>query len=103
MMRMSLLGLGLVTWFACGDSKPSATDTPDAPASDAPVDGAPLGDILDELRAIPGLTVVEESTTLEGYRFFVMDYQQPVDHDAASGPTFHQRLTLLHRDYAAPT
>ena len=94
--------LGLVVLFACGDSKsaqPPDAGTPDVPA-DAP-DG-PLGDILDELRAIPGLSVTEESTMLEGYRFFVMDYDQPVDHDDPAGPHFQQRLTLLHRAYAAP-
>ncbi len=91
---------------ACGDSKKSG-DTPDAAGitADASVDApsGPLGDILDELRLIPGLTVSEETTMLEGYRFFVMEYDQPVDHDNPTGPTFKQRLTLLHRDYAAPT
>lgn len=38
----------------------------------------------------------------EGYRFFVMQYEQPVDHANPTGPTFKQRMTLLHRDYAAP-
>ena len=77
---------------------------PDAAAPDASIDApeAPLGDILDELRAIPGLTVEERTTMLTGYRFFVMEYDQPVDHQDPAGPTFKQRLTLLHRDYAAP-
>lgn len=39
---------------------------------------------------------------LEGYRFFVMQYEQPVDHANPTGPTFKQRMTLLHRDYSAP-
>ncbi len=80
---------------------------PDASSSatDAAVDAseAPLGDILDELRAIPGMTVMERSTMHEGYRFFVMEYEQPVDHHDPGGATFKQRMTLLHRDYEAPT
>ncbi len=74
-------------------------------APDASLDAseAPLGDILDELRAIPGMEVEEGSTMVAGYRFFVMQYDQPVDHDNPSGPRFKQRMTLMHRDYAAPT
>ena len=96
--------LGLVAWFACGDSK-SVIEMPDAsPSADASVDAsdAPLGDILDELRAIPGMTVTERTTMLQGYRFFVMQYDQPVDHADPAGPQFKQRMTLLHRDYTAP-
>jgi hypothetical protein len=79
----------------------AAQSTPDAAEPDASV--APLGDILDELKAIPGLTVEERTTMLEGYRFFVMTYDQPVDHKNPSGARFQQRMTLLHRDYKAPT
>jgi hypothetical protein len=77
---------------------------PDAAAPDASVDAsvAPVGDILDELNAIPGMTAEERTTMLEGYRFFVMSYDQPVDHDNASGPTFKQRMTFLFRSYDAP-
>ncbi len=39
---------------------------------------------------------------LDGYRYFVMTYEQPVDHHDASGAKFQQRMTLLFRDYAAP-
>ena len=39
---------------------------------------------------------------LAGYRFFVLQYDQPVDHQNPSGARFKQRFTLLHRDYAAP-
>jgi hypothetical protein len=95
----------LVTLVACSDSKKNG-DGPDAgtsPDASGDASNAPLGDILDELRMIPGLSVTEETTMLEGYRFFVMEYDQPVDHESPSGATFKQRLTLLHRDYAAPT
>jgi hypothetical protein len=63
-------------------------------------------DILARLNAIPGMTVTERAdlvpTSLPGYRFFLLEYVQPVDHEAPSGPSFRQRLTLLHRDEAAP-
>ncbi|MBU2666968.1 aminopeptidase [Actinoplanes bogorensis] len=59
-------------------------------------------ELLDRLKAIPGLTVVSESAPT-GYRFFVLTYRQPVDHRKPGGPTYDQRLTLLHRDQAAPT
>ena len=101
-----LLLLGLI---ACGDD--ASPQLPDGAGNpDAAIDGAvdvdapdgPLGDILDELQAIPGLTVEERDTMHEGYRFFVMTYDQPVDHDDPGGARFPQRMTLLHRDYAAP-
>jgi hypothetical protein len=94
---LSALGL-----LACGGADPAVEPdggtSPDGPDA---ADGA-LGDIADELRMIPGLTIEERSTMAEGYRFFVMTYDQPVDHGDPSGPRFQQRLTLLHRDYAAP-
>ena len=66
-------------------------------------DGAAAGDILADLQAIPGLTVTEQPVGLEGYRYFFLDYDQPVDHAHPEGAHFTQRMTLLHRDAAAPT
>src|SRR5215203_3998029 len=100
-MRIWTLSLLLVGWVACGDS---GNTTPDA-APDAPIDAPdkPLGDILEELRAMPGvLSVTEGTTLLDGYRFFVFEYEQPVDHQNPAGAKFTQRFSLLHRDYAAP-
>ncbi len=102
-MRTLIFGLALVTFVACGGS--SSNPAPDAEGmADASPDTtvAPLGDILDELRAIPGLEVDEATTMQPGYRLFVMRYDQPVDHQNPSGARFKQRFTLLHRDYAAP-
>jgi len=68
-------------------------------------DPAPLEpqDIFERLQAIPGLTVEEGTSTLEGYRYFVMEYDQPADHEASgSTPHFSQRVLLLHRDENAP-
>ncbi|GID65248.1 tripeptidyl aminopeptidase [Actinoplanes cyaneus] len=58
--------------------------------------------LLDQLAAIPGLTVVSE-TPGTGYRFFVLTYRQPADHRHPRAGTFEQRLTLLHRSSTAPT
>jgi len=82
---------------ACGGGGGKGDDStgPDA-------NTGPLGDIGDELRGIPGMTVEEQTTMLDGYRFFVLTYEQPVDHQAPDGAKFTQRMTLLHRDYAAP-
>jgi len=100
---MRIWTLALLGLLACGDSS-SPSKMPDAAPPDASIDAPdlPLGDILDELRAIPGMTVEERTTTLTGYRFFVMNYDQPVDHQNMAGAHFPQRMTLLHRDYAAP-
>ncbi|WP_229068409.1 S28 family serine protease [Actinoplanes sp. DH11] len=57
--------------------------------------------LLDQLRAIPGLTIVSE-TPGAGYRYFVMTYRQPADHRHPKQGTFEQRLTLLHRSADAP-
>jgi hypothetical protein len=85
------------------DAAASDGEAIDADGIDAAPDAvAPLGDILVELRAIPGLTVTEQSTMIEGYRFFLLSYQQPVDHAAPGGARFTQRMTLLHRGYDAP-
>jgi len=102
---LSVVVLGVVACGGGGD--PPASDL-DAAASavdaaTADIDGvAPVGDILDELRAIPGMSATEATTMLEGYRFFLLTYDQPVDHADPEGQRFPQRMTLLHRDYAAP-
>ncbi|WP_221326936.1 S28 family serine protease [Actinoplanes sp. L3-i22] len=58
--------------------------------------------LLDQLRAVPGLTVISD-TAGTGYRFFVLTYRQPADHRHPSQGTFEQRLTLLHRSSTSPT
>ena len=106
-MRNSLLLASLLAPLvlaACGDNgsgPPNNNTTPDA-APD--VGEQPVGDILDELKAIPGMSNVTEGTTmLMGYRFFTMTYDQPLDHHVPGSPKFQQRLTFLFKDYAAPT
>ncbi|MET8860614.1 S28 family serine protease [Streptomyces sp. NPDC004579] len=59
-------------------------------------------DILDRLLAIPGMSLVQEKP-YTGYRFFVLNYTQPVDHRHPSKGTFQQRITVLHKDTSRPT
>src|SRR5690606_5297666 len=35
-------------------------------------------------------------------QYFVLQFEQPVDHDDPEGPTFLQRVSLLHRDATRP-
>ncbi|MFJ9208346.1 S28 family serine protease [Streptomyces sp. NPDC102264] len=59
-------------------------------------------DIKDRILAIPGMSLIQEKP-YEGYRYFVLNYTQPVDHRRPSKGTFQQRITLLHKDTNRPT
>ncbi|MGP9020733.1 S28 family serine protease [Streptomyces sp. BR1] len=59
-------------------------------------------DIKDRILAIPGVSLIEEKP-YAGYRYFVLDFTQPVDHRHPSQGTFQQRVTLLHKDTGRPT
>ncbi|MFF9346851.1 S28 family serine protease [Streptomyces sp. NPDC014734] len=59
-------------------------------------------DIKDRILAIPGMSLIEEKP-YAGYRYFVLNYTQPIDHRHPSRGTFQQRLTLLHKDTSRPT
>ncbi|HLM74314.1 MAG TPA: S28 family serine protease, partial [Polyangiaceae bacterium] len=59
-------------------------------------------DILEQLNAIPGVTATEEISAIDGYRYFMIDFEQPVDHADPDGQHFTQRLLLHHKDQAAP-
>ncbi|MFG2879244.1 S28 family serine protease [Streptomyces sp. NPDC048337] len=59
-------------------------------------------DIKDQILGIPGMSLIEEKP-YPGYRFFVLNYEQPVDHRQPWKGTFKQRLTLLHKDVSRPT
>ncbi|MEV0776809.1 aminopeptidase [Streptomyces sp. NPDC050428] len=64
--------------------------------------GPAAPDIKDQILAIPGMSLIEEKP-YPGYRYFVLNYTQPVDHERPSKGTFKQRLTLLHKDTSRPT
>ncbi|WP_424213703.1 S28 family serine protease [Streptomyces sp. BI20] len=59
-------------------------------------------DIKDRILAIPGVSLIEEKP-YPGYRFFVLNFEQPVDHRQPYKGTFKQRITLLHKDVNRPT
>ncbi|WP_055528940.1 S28 family serine protease [Streptomyces graminilatus] len=59
-------------------------------------------DIKDQLLAIPGMSLIQEKP-YTGYRYFVLNYTQPVDHRHPSKGTFQQRITILHKDVSRPT
>ncbi|WP_437581634.1 S28 family serine protease [Sorangium sp. So ce887] len=60
-------------------------------------------DVLEQLRELPGVTnVVEDRSALDDYRFFLIDFDQPIDHADPAGQHFSQRLALHHRDAGAP-
>lgn len=60
------------------------------------------GDIADELKAIPGMTVTEKTSTLPGFRWFWLTYRQPVDHTKPEGQWFEQRIMLEHKSADRP-
>ncbi|MCF1599081.1 S28 family serine protease [Streptomyces muensis] len=64
--------------------------------------GAITTDIKERLLSIPGMSLIEEKP-YTGYRFFVLNYTQPVDHRHPSKGTFQQRITVLHKDVSRPT
>ncbi|WP_081239153.1 S28 family serine protease [Streptomyces viridosporus] len=59
-------------------------------------------DIKERLLSVPGMSLIEEKP-YTGYRFFVLNYTQPVDHRRPARGTFQQRITVLHKDVARPT
>ncbi|MCP3136951.1 S28 family serine protease [Pyxidicoccus xibeiensis] len=96
---------------ACGDGLPQVEEGQQPPVAPAAVVSQALQsgalddtqDILTALQAIPGLTVVREGPTrFPGTRFFVLSYDQPVDHKRPEVRRFQQRITLLHRSTQAP-
>jgi PS-10 peptidase S37 len=60
--------------------------------------------MLAQLSAIPEITKVSTGTTsAAGACAFVLEFDQPVDHQNPAGPHFTQRVRLMHRSTAAPT
>ncbi|MDL4819411.1 S28 family serine protease [Actinomadura opuntiae] len=54
-------------------------------------------DVLARLKAIPGMQVTEKTSTIPGYRWFWLEYRQPVDHRNPRGQWFEQRIMLQHK------
>lgn len=105
-----LLCACLVAALGCGDDgQAGAPDAglgadPDAMGQPPPPDAEPVPeDIYDFLQTVDGMTVDEVGSEIEGYRFFLLTYRQPADHDDLDGVWFDQRISLLHRERTAPT
>lgn len=85
---LATLGLGA----GCSD---------DAPGDDADAGGPDGTELADLLAGIDGVVSVQALETV-GIRAFEIRFEQPVDHADPDGPRFTQKLTLVHRDFAAP-
>lgn len=59
-------------------------------------------DLIDRIRALPGVISVTERSAVEGYRHFSIDFEQPVDHKNPDGASFTQRVGLMHKDFSRP-
>ncbi|MFF1506119.1 aminopeptidase [Streptomyces sp. NPDC058326] len=59
-------------------------------------------DIKDRILAIPGMSLIEEKP-YAGYRFLVLNYEQPIDHRRPWAGTFQQRISVLHKGTDRPT
>ncbi|CAN5903577.1 S28 family serine protease [soil metagenome] len=70
-------------------------------ADDEPPD---TRDIALRLADLPGVTVSvgPPDQATPGYRYFVLQVTQPVDHDDPGGATFQHEVSLIHLDVAAP-
>ncbi|THA26300.1 aminopeptidase [Streptomyces sp. RKND-216] len=68
----------------------------------ASAESAEHADIKQRLLAIPGMSLIEEKP-VDGYRFFLLNYEQPVDHRNPEAGTFQQRLSILHKHVDRPT
>lgn len=103
-MRKSLIWLTSLT-VLIGTVGASGAATAAEPATGSPTaveDSAVGTDIKDRILAIPGMSLIEEKP-YAGYRFFVLEYTQPIDHHRPWKGTFKQRLSLLHKDTDRPT
>ncbi|WP_163833591.1 S28 family serine protease [Spartinivicinus ruber] len=60
-------------------------------------------DIFAYLQSVPGMEVEEMADPPEGYRYFLLRYEQPINHLRPWQGSFKQRMVLLHRSVDAPT
>lgn len=65
-------------------AEPAALESAQAAAGS---DSGTSTDIKDRILAIPGMSLIEEKP-YEGYRYFVLNYTQPIDHRHPSKGTF---------------
>lgn len=63
---------------------------------------AAISELTAFLGTVSGLTYQEIGTASAGYRAFLLQYEQPLDHANPTAGTFKQQIVLHHRDKAAP-
>jgi hypothetical protein len=85
-MRL-LMAAGLALATACGGDDP-------------PLSPEQLLAELEELPNVHDVTKMDTSTA--GYTYYVIRFEQPVDHNDPQSPTFLQKVSLLHRDEELP-
>jgi hypothetical protein len=86
-MRLYLVALVSLA-LACGESD----DPPLTPDQ-----------VLEALRGLPGVhDATEMPTQTAGYHYYVIHFEQKVDHDDPQSPTFLQKVSLLHHDESYP-
>ncbi|MBU7598831.1 aminopeptidase [Streptomyces sp. P38-E01] len=71
-------------------------------AASAGAAAADKSDIKDKILAIDGMSLIEEKPAEDGYRYFVLNYEQPVDHRKPDEGTFKQRISILHKSEDRP-
>ncbi|NVB81457.1 MAG: hypothetical protein HOV81_23885 [Kofleriaceae bacterium] len=101
MTRALPCALALIGLAACGDNLDNAT-TPQGSSIDATCSEA---DLPDQLAKLHGMTATETpcgSFVATPARCFSLTFEQPIDHAAPAGPTFDQRLFLVHRGCDRP-
>ncbi|OAR25924.1 aminopeptidase [Streptomyces sp. ERV7] len=94
--------LSLVVLIGTVSVAGAAAGAATAAEPDLAVPDLAVPDIKDRILAIPGVSLIEEKP-YPGYRYFVLNFTQPVDHHNPAAGTFKQRITLLHKDTARPT
>ena len=93
--------------LGCAQLACSATEVDDESCSgkcDSPNDSSPFTDPAEFLSSVDGLSFTEESSEHDGYRRFIIEFEQPLDHsaDSVDTVTFKQRIVLHHRDATKP-
>jgi len=84
------LALPVLLLAACGGGGGKKTVEPPLPIDEA-------------LALAPHVVRVDEAQTGQGgYRLFLIQFEQPVDHANPAGPTFEQFAALLWKDYDLP-
>jgi hypothetical protein len=74
-----------------------------AGAARAPVPAAADGNIITQLKHLPGVTYLGKNAyPPKGYQVYELEIRQPINHNQPNGPTFEQHLELYQRNLAAP-